>query len=264
MLLAVAENPSRSRLLYGVVLMAYALWRTVAPIRYYGDSIRSLVAVYGDVALCLGIVVATGYWDSPYIFSLVASIMLAGFARGFAFAIRCAVASVLAIALPLVQIDGWRASLSQSSQWGGELLLVGLIAGYARRIYHDTRQQATDALGRLHRLSEANALLSELHRVALLLPASLDLNETVAATASRVRELVEPDVVVVLLRDDASASWSVALAEGVRLPRVVNDGDLPAPVRRALNASVAVLVDDLGRYGPGLSSSSRTGLYAAL
>ena len=244
--------------------MAYALWRTVAPIRYYGDSTRSLIAVYGDVALCLGIVVVTGYWDSPYIFSLITSVMIAGFARGFAFAIRCAIASVLAVAIPLVEISGWRESLNQSSQWGGELLLVALIAGYARRIYHESQQQTTEALGRLHRLSEANALLSELHRVAQVLPASLDLSETINATAARVRELVEPDVVAILLRDEATSSWSVALAEGVRLPRVVPDAELPAPLRRALGASVAVLVDDLAQTGPGLSSSSRTGLYAAL
>jgi signal transduction histidine kinase len=247
-----------------VVLMAYALWRTVAPIRYYGDSVRSLVAVYGDVALCLGIVVVTDYWDSPYIFSLITSVMLAGFARGFAFAIRCAIASVLAIAIPLVDINGWRESLNQSAQWGGELLLVGLIAGYARRIYAESQQQTTDALVRLHRLSEANELLSELHRVAQVLPASLDLSETINATAARVRELVEPDVVAILLRDQATSSWSVALAEGVRLPRVVPDADLPAPLRRALGASVSVLVGDLAAKGPGLSSSSRTGIYAAL
>ena len=259
-----AEEPSRSQLLYGVVLMAYALWRTVTPIRYYGDSLRSLVAVYADVALCLAIVVITGYWDSPYIFSLVTSIMLAGFARGFSFAIRCAVASVLAIALPLIEIQGWQDSLGKSAQWGGELLLVGLIAGYARRIYQESRQQTTEALGRLHSLSEANALLSELHRVAQVLPASLDLNETVAATVARVRELVDPDLVAVLLRDDATGSWSVALAEGVRLPRVIDDAELPTPLRRALAASVSLVVDDLGRHGPGLSPSSHTGLYAAL
>jgi signal transduction histidine kinase len=264
LLLAVAGEPDRARLLYGVVLMAYALWRTVTPIRYFGDSVRSLLAVYGDVLLCLGIVVVTGYWDSPYIFSLATSVMLAGFARGFSFAIRCAVASVLAIGLPLASINGFKDSLGQSSQWGGELLLVGLIAGYARRIYEESRQQTTDALGRLARLTEANSLLSELHRVAQVLPVSLDLNETTAATAARVRELVHPDVVAILLRDDTSASWSVALAEGVRLPRVISDAELPAPLRRASVASVSLLVSDLGKNGPGLASSSKVGMYAAL
>jgi signal transduction histidine kinase len=113
-------------------------------------------------------------------------------------------------------------------------------------------------------LTEANALLSELHRVAQVLPVSLDLNETVATTATRVRELVQPDVVAVLLRDDTSASWSVALAEGVRLPRVIADVDLPAPLRRASGATVSLLVADLGKHGPGLSSSSRVGMYAPL
>jgi signal transduction histidine kinase len=264
LLLAVAGEPGRARLLYGVLLMAYALWRTVTPVRYFGESVRSLLAVYGDVLLCLGIVVVTGYWDSPYIFSLATSIMLAGFARGFAFALRCAVASVLAIAIPLAQINGFDNSLGQSAQWGGELLLVGLIAGYARRIYEQSRLQTTEALGRLQRLTEANALLSELHRVAQVLPVSLDLNETIAATATRVRELVGPDVVAILLRDEATKSWSVALAEGVRLPRVIADAELPVPLRRAAGASVSLLVADLAKHGPGLASSSKVGMYAPL
>ena len=246
------------------MLLAYALWRTITPIRYFSESVRSLLAVYADVALSLAVVVVTDYWGSPYIFSLITAVMIAGFARGFAFAIRAAMASVAAIGVPLGFIEGWRDSLQPTAQWGGELLLVAVIAGYGRRISRQSQEQATQALTRLHRLAEANALLSELHRVAQVLPASLDLTETVSSTVARVRELLAADVVVVLLRDEPTASWSVALAEGVRLPKVVLDIDLPAPLHRAARASLSVLAEDLGVSGPGLSSSSRSGVYAPL
>jgi signal transduction histidine kinase len=263
-LLAVVDEGDRQQLLWGAVLMAYALWRTINPIRYFTASLRSLLAVYGDVALCLAVVVVTDYWNSPYVFSLAAALMIAGFARGFGFAIQCAVAAILAIGVPLGIIDGWADSVPETAQWGGELLLIAVVAGYGRRISLQSREQASQALTRLHRMAEANALLSELHRVAQVLPASLDLSETLSSTVARVRELMAADVVVVLLRDEATSSWSVAVAEGVRLPKVVLDIDLPAPLHRATRASLAILVENLAEAGPGLASTSRSGVYAPL
>lgn len=219
------------------------------------------MSVYGDVAVCLAVVVSTGYWDSPYIFSLATAIMVAGFAKGFAFAIRNAIGSTIAIALPLYLLDGDE-SLAQSAQWAAELLLMALVAGYGRRLFREAQQRTSLALTRLSRMTEANALLSELHRVAQVLPASLDLGETVLTTVTRVRELVESDVVAVLLHDDTTGSWSVAAAEGARLPKVFADGELPRPVAQSAQGDLSVLVRDL--QGEGLSKMAATAIYTPL
>jgi signal transduction histidine kinase len=77
---------------------------------------------------------------------------------------------------------------------------------------------------------------------------------------------VKPDVVALLLRDEASDSWSVAAAEGVRLPSVIDDIELPTPLVRARSSPVAHLVADLGMpgTGPGLSPRSGSGIYSPL
>ena len=213
------------------------------------------------MAICLAVVVSSGYWDSPYIFSLATAIMVAGFARGFAFAIRNAVGSTIAIALPLYLLDG-SDSLSQSAQWAAELQLMALVAGYGRRLFREAQQRTTIALTRLSRMTEANALLSELHRVAQVLPASLDLTETVATTVARVRDLVESDVVAVLLHDESTGSWSTAAAEGARLPKVFAPDELPAAVSAAAKGDLSVLVRDLN--GGGLARLAATAIYTPL
>ena len=267
MLLAAAGHAGGGKLAEGVLLLGYALFRTVVPIRYAEGSLRDLLAIIFEVALCLGVVVSTGYWDSPYVFSLATAVIVAGLARSFSLAIPIAVTAILAVSLPLFFFQSWKTAVSDSAPWSGELFLIALVAGYSRRLSHQAEQRASHALTRVSHLSQANALLSELHRVAQVLPASLDLSETVSSTLGRLRELLKPDVVVLLLRDEASATWSVAAAEGVRLPKVIADSELPPPLARVKTSTVSHLVPDLGTTagaGPGVSPRSGSGVYSPL
>jgi len=265
-LLAAAGHAGGGKLAEGVLLLGYALYRTVAPIRYAEGNLRNLLAIIFEVGLCLGVVVSTGYWDSPYVFSLATAVVVAGLARGFNLAFPIAVTVIIAVSLPLFFFEAWSTALGDSAPWGGELLLIAMVAGYSRRLSSEAEQRASHALTRVTHLSQANALLSELHRVAQVLPASLDLSETVTSTLGRLRELVKPDVVALLLRDEASDTWSVAAAEGVRLPTVLDGHDLPAPLARVQNSPVSRLVTDLGApgAGPGVSPRSGSGVYAPL
>ena len=69
------------------MLLTYTIVRTARPIRYTGN-VASLVAVLIEVTLYVACIVTTGYWDSPFILTLLTAISVAGFARGFAFALR--------------------------------------------------------------------------------------------------------------------------------------------------------------------------------
>ena len=211
----------------GAPLVAYAAFRTVRPLRYVSDEVEGLLGVLAEVGLSLAVVVATGYWSSPYVFCLASAILAAGFARGFGFAIRTALTAAAAVAIPFhLVVDGSR--LTTTVQWGGELLLIALVAGYARVLFGEAEEQS--ALAR-----QANDLLTQLNAVAQTLPASLDLGETVDATIGQLRELFPVDVVAVLLREEASFdTWAVAAVQGTRLPVVLTDGQLPPPARRAI------------------------------
>ena len=214
----------------GVPLFAYAVLRTVRPLTYLtgARATLGLVDVLAEVGLSLAVVVATDYWSSPYVFCLASAILAAGFARGFGFAIRTACTAVAAVAIPYhLQVEG--ADTGTTIQWGGELLLIALVAGYARRLFGEAEEQS--ALAR-----QANDLLTQLNAVAQTLPASLDLGETVAATIAELRALFPIDVVAVLLWEDASDIWTIAGAEGLRPPAVLTTPALPAAARDALIA----------------------------
>ena len=143
----------------------------------------SLLRVLAEVALHVLAVVTTGYWESPFVFSLLTAITVAGFARGFGFARahrrgrRRSRSSHPRSARERLRHDDLR-----RRPVDGDLLLVALVAGYARRISGEADRQHSLALDRLGRLADANTLLFSLHRVTQSLPASLDLDEVLDTT----------------------------------------------------------------------------------
>lgn len=255
--LAALGSEKPRALAFGGVLLAYAALRTVRPLRYLGNRFTSFVMVVAEVGLNLAVVVATGYWDSPYVFCLATAIVAAGLARGFGFATRTAFTAIAAVALPYhLEVPG--ANGRTTVQWGVELLLIALVAGWARRLFGEAEERNYLAV-------QANDLLSQLHAVAQTLPASLDLAETVRSTIAQLRERLAVDVVAVLLFDAGSATWSVAAVEGTRLASYLEAAELPPPVRRAVSTRSPFLAHDLeGGGGPGLASGCRVGAYAPL
>ena len=116
-------------------------------------------------------------------------------------------------------------------QWAVEVLLVALVAGYARRISGEADQRQILALDRLGRLSDANALLFQLHQVTQTLPASLDLDEVLDATMEQLKELFEFDAVALLVLDDTDDRWHTLRREGTRPPEHDRPGRPPPPAR---------------------------------
>ena len=248
-------------LFWCAAVIGYAAFRTVRPIKYYGD-VRSLVAVLAEVALHLLAVSTTGDWDSPFIFSLLNAITVAGFARGFGFGLRIGVVSALAVSILYLTPEVTAERVRVSAQWTLILLLVALIAGYARRISGEADRQHSLALDRLGRLADANALLFSLHRITQTLPASLDLDDVLDTTVHRLRGLFELDFAAVLLTDDTEAGhWQLVRREGTRLPLTLESADLPPPLLRALTTGTVVSCPDLpAQGGPGLATRASSGL----
>ncbi len=247
------------------VLLLYTLYRTVRPLRY-GDDISGLLRVVGEVALTVLALTATGYWDSPLAFSMLTAVAVAGFARGFGFGLRIAAASILAISIPWAFEQLYaEEDLRTTVQWSVEVLLVALVAGYARRISGEADRRQIIALDRLGRLSDANALLIQLHQVTQTLPASLDLDEVLDTTMAQLRELFDLDSMAVLLFDDTDLRWHTVRREGGRPPATISQEELPPPLERAVRLRGLVSEQNLlAAGGPGLNPSSSSGLYAVL
>ena len=248
-----------------VAVVSYTVIRTVSPLRYVGN-LRSLFEVVGEIAFHVVAVSATDYWESPFVFLLMTAIVVAGFARGFGFGLRIAIGAGAAISLGDAFRPGYETQdLRISLQWSAVLLLVGVVAGYARRISGEADRQHSLALDRLDRLSDANALLFSLHRVAQTLPASLDLGEVLDTTVTRLRGLVDFDAVAVLIFDDTDASWQVIRREGAVLPSRLGPTELPRPLMEAMSSNEMVEISDLSQpRGPGISPTSSSGIYSVL
>jgi signal transduction histidine kinase len=249
-------------------IVVYNIARLLRPVRDRGD-LRGAAALDIEVALHLAAVVATGRWESPVAFPLLTAVMVVGFSRGFAPALRTAAGSALLVGVASALVDPVDSETGRLIlQWTMEILLVGLVAGYVRRIMGEATRQQSDALGRLSQLMNANALLSELHRVAQSLPESFDLNDTLETTMTRLRELFDADATAVLIHDDTGDQWVVMRIEGA--PATTPPGtsftsaQLPYALRQALLTRNVVTVDDLLKRARGLTTNARSGAYAPL
>lgn len=246
-----------------VAVVANTVIRTVTPVEDDGTP-RSALKLLLEVALHVLAVALTGYWSSPLVFSLVAAVIVTGFARGFGFAVRVSVAASLAVTLPGLA-HGWtHPEMTASAQWSAILILVGLVAGYARRISGEANRQHTLTLDRLSRLADANSLLFSLHRIAQTLPASLDTDEVLESTIRRLRGLIEHHAAAILLVDDTDGSWIVGRRHGLRLEPRLQADDLPVPALIAAQRQTIELVDNLSITGPGFAPGYGAGLYAPL
>jgi signal transduction histidine kinase len=276
---AVREPLNPSVAVCGGVLVAHAAWRSRHPVADAADgsdastgqalSGSSLppLAIMVEVFLTVLAVDSTGYWGSPFAFCLLGVVAAAGFAQGFGLGLRVAAVAIFSVAVPahLAVSDFGIQSLGISGQWGIELVLVAILAGYARRLFGEAEQRHSQALDRASQLSEANDLLVNLHRLAQSLPASLNLDQVATSTIERLRSLIDCDVTALLVRDDVTGRWIVAASEGAVASRPLADDTLPAPLRSATTSSVASLVVSLAPgegFGPTLMS--RSGLYAPL
>ncbi len=260
----VADGDTRI-IAFGAVILAYAVFRTLRPIRYE-EGPGTVWGVLGELALCVVVVSGTGYWESPFVFSLMTAVIAAGFARGFTFAINAALGAAAAVAIPyMLSAVPEDQALRRSAQWAFLLLLVAMVAGYARRIFTESERQQTLALDRLGRLTEANELLESLHRVAQSLPASLDLDDVLDSTMIRLQDLMECDATALLLLDETDSTWIAVRRDGVKVPTPLPTHRLPPPLRRAMGATTAVNEPNLLEAGgPGLSPSCGSGIYSAL
>lgn len=248
-----------------VALLAYTIYRTFQPLRYDVET-TSLLLVLAEVAGTVLALTVTGYWTSPLAFSLLTAVAVAGFARGFGFALRVATVAVFAVSLPWALEPSFSGDDARISlQWTVEVLLVALVAGYARRISGEAEQRQSQAMIRLGRLSDANALLYQLHQVTQTLPASLDLDEVLDATLEQLAELFDYDSLAILVLDDTDERWHTVRRDGGRPPTQLDTDVLPPPLGRALRLrGVVSEANLLASGGPGLSGSAGSGLYAVL
>lgn len=257
------EDEVLSTLILG--FLAITIVRHARPIRL-DSEIACDLAILTEVTVAVASVVLTGLWGSPLAVMLGVPIVVAGFARGYPYALRVAAVAIIVPTAAMFYDEGVTLEgLGATSQWAIILIVVGLIAGQTRRITGEAGRQRSLAMNRMERLSDANSLLYSLHRVAQTLPASLDLNEVLDTSIGRLRGLFDYDVVALFVFDEVDASWQVMRSEGAHLPLRLGPTELPNPLKSAIAQNRLIDVGDLSATGTaGLAPESSSGLYTTL
>jgi signal transduction histidine kinase len=237
------EQPDRTAFyLAGAVLLANTVFRTVRPIQIYPATWRAEAVVVIDLMVAVGSIAFTGTWSSPYLLMPIPVVLLAaygwGYREGF-FAFAFTVGTIfMADAIDGATQDALRTGALASIV----VVTAAIVGGYTRQLWLEAEERERETADEVGRMALANDLFHALHDVVRTLPDSLDLAEVVASARDTLRDVFAPDVLVVLLADETSASWRTQLAEGRAIPEHLETDDLPSKVREALERPGVVRV----------------------
>ncbi len=245
-----------------MIYMGYTLVAVLRPVPYRNET-RVRMRVVIEQMMCVALVLITGSWASPMVVCVIPSTMLAGFAAGPVFATQIALSTVAAISVEHFATDNVAVGLSRGGVWAAFIGLAVLVSGFVQRSSMAVARRHLRTQERLASLTEANALLFELQRVALAMPSSLDLDEVLDSTVERIQALIEADAVTVMLVDHTGVATPVRTV-GVGEPREYDLDELPAQWRKALDSPRPVRFEMLQRGNAIGSPDGRSGLYAVM
>ncbi len=263
MFIASDDYRSAGVIVAAVVLTAYSIGRTLRPLPTPGHVEVSTPALASDIAVALWCVAVSGGWDSPFVFALLPGVLLAGFARGYAGGLVTVGIIVASLGLAATVSESAQASPRVASQAALVCTATAAVAGYSRRLLLEAEASQAAFSDRVTSLTEANALLAQLTKVAQTLPSSLDLGNTLAAAMAHLRQLFDFTSSAVMVFDPATATWRTEAAAGHQAPPSLPSEALPAPLRTAARES-AVLADPALDGPSALFPGSRSGLYGPL
>jgi signal transduction histidine kinase len=187
---AVTSSDSHLMFVFGSTLLAHALWRTARPAPR--DLAATVVAVINEVALTVVVIAVTGWFESPYVVTLIAPIAAAAHAR----------ATIRAIE------DRQALALDQLSHLTEANMLLGELQTVTRALPTslDLGDAVTTTVSQLRAMFDPNAVALLLHDDAA------DTWTVVSAVGARLpRSMTEPQLPGALR--DALSSHHVLLVD---------------------------------------------------
>ena len=244
-LLALTTDQPDMNALYlaGGALLADTLYRTFKPLEIYPATWRAEAWVVLDLMIAVGSIAVTDTWSSPYLLMPIPLVLLAsygwGYREGCFAALFTAGTILMADAIGGASQDALRTGLLVSMV----VVAAAVVGGYTRQLWLEAEERERETADEVSRMTLANDLFHALHDVVRTLPDSLDLAEVVASARDTLREVFSPDVLVVLLADETSASWRTQLAEGATVAEHLETDELPSRIREALDKPGVVRVE---------------------
>ena len=264
-LLGAVDGAAESFRVVAAVLMLWTIVAAVIQTRFRGGrGLRAVVAI--DALVTVGAVAATGGFGSEFALMPAISLILIGYLVS-----PRPIVAVIAVGSVSVGITVWFHALddiagSSDIQFAFLYLLCGAFGTFARRLVSELDAQRAEVIDQSGQMATVNDLLVSLHGLAQSLPAALDPGEAVISIRERLRGRFRFHGMVILVPAEAGSGWRCELAEGVTVPRRIEDGELPAAAALALaRGSVVTVTDRLeGSEPAGFSALCRSGIYAPL
>ncbi len=241
------EQPDHQALfIAGGVLLADTLFRTVKPLEIYPATWRAEGLVVVDLLIAVGAIAFTGTWASPFLLMPIPLVLLAAYGWGYREGCFAGIFTAGTILMADVLGGASPGALRTGLLASAVVIAAAVVGGYTRQLWLEAEERERESADEVSRMTLANDLFHALHDVVRTLPDSLDLAEVVASARDTLREVFQPDVLVVLLADETSASWRTQLAEGANVPEHLETADLPSRVREALDRPGVVRVESTG------------------
>jgi signal transduction histidine kinase len=232
-------------------------WRTLRPLGPHFDTRRHVALLAIDLGVTLAAATMTGRFGSPFTATTIAPLLLAGYSGRATIAGWASAASLASYLLGDLIAGSW------TLQDGPVTLVIFVVSPLLGLTVYRVRaeglrreQEAAEARDELQRL---NDLLASMHRLAQLLPISLDLDEVLDSARRRLGASFEGAAVAILVRDDGSGRWNVAAPGLPGLPPGTC-GDPPGPLGQAVAEGRVIALDEIG----GLSGAAGSGMYVPL
>jgi signal transduction histidine kinase len=255
------------------LLCLYVGYRLLRPLPRADGGTVPVAGIAVELAVAVTAVASSGGWKSPYVFVVLVPVLLGGFTRGYSGGFATAGAATAVLLLAGATIPSAGGPTETASQVVLVYAATGALAGYARRLFVDAAAEHASFEDRVSSLTEANALLSQLTSVALTLPSSLDLGDTVTAAMGHLGQLFDFSGATVLVLDAATGTWRAEGVTGLPAPAPMTTSQLPSPLlklvlrngsRMPARGAVAEPDIDPAADRRGLWAEARSGLYAPL
>ncbi len=244
-------------------------WRTVIPIRLASTRFQDRVVAFGDVVIIGLAVGAGGGLESPFIFSLLAAMVVMSFGWGYlagSIALITGAAAML-LALPL-GLNTYSQQADSQRDLGLTLMIIFVVtsASFVRGRLLDSEVRRGSLAGQVDSLNDANNLLSLMNSVARTLPTSLSLREALEASRQQLELAFDTRIICLVVLDERSDEWVPKLADGCFVNPAYRTSVLPEPLNAALASATPVLRNalDSSEELNFLTSSSQSGLYIRL
>ncbi len=244
-------------------LVVWNAFRSLQPLRVNRNNIVTAMWLVIDLSIPITVVLTSGGWASSFLLSLIPPLVVAGLTQGRLISTGLGLLTGVIVTATMSMRHELTPNLIENGvRWTGVLMIVSLATGLAYRMVRDASSRQLQETEHMVRLSEANALLYDLQRVARRLPSSLDLAEVLRSTTQGFSDLTSRANSAVLFLEPDTGRWTVAEAFGASMPLVIESSALPAAARASIAARTVVVEE---RSSPLMSNAATTSaIYAPL